>query len=284
ELETFENAGNLIDHFAVRPEEQPKFICLADPITCDVSYLMQLFDAAYPGAPVTGGLASAAVVQKPNRLWLEEEFFEAGAVGFSLSGDIQVSTLVSQGCRPIGEPLAVTKSEKNIVYEIAGKPALEVLKETYEKLSVEDQDLARTALFVGLAMDEHREKFVRGDFLIRNIVGGDQEQGAIAIGEILQDGQTIQFQLRDRKASDEDLKNLLSRMLRNDHAQNEGAILVSCCGRGKNLFMEADHDAGLIQSIRGPIPMSGFFANGEFGPINRKNYIHGYTSSLTIFS
>jgi len=198
--------------------------------------------------------------------------------------DIEFEVIVSQGCRPIGEPFAITKAEQNILYELRGKPAFHVLTAVLEKLSPEDQRLAQHSLFAGLAMDELRTDFKRGDFLIRNILGIDPTTGALAVGAMLETGQTVQFQLRDASASEEDLKSFLTTGARKpEHeGRSTGGVLVSCCGRGKGLFGVADHDVRMIQSLRGPVPLTGFFANGEFGPVDRKNYIHGYTSSLTL--
>jgi len=283
EILAFGENGGLVEELDLYPNEKPHFICFGDPLSCDTRQLLTSFNKGYPGASMTGGLASAVMLQSASALWVGSEMASSGVVGLALSGNIECLTLVSQGCRPIGQPLAVTHAEENVLYQMAGRPALEVLRETYENLSPEDQELAKTSLFVGLAMDESCLRFDRGDFLIRNIVGADNEKGALAIGEILEPGQTIQFQLRDRRASSEDLEAMLKRLPAQDAGRTEGGLLVSCLGRGRGLFQEPDHDAGLIQSLRGPLPLAGFFANGEFGPVRDRNYVHGYTSSLTLF-
>lgn len=282
EISKIPSGKHLIELLDLYPNENPKFICFGDPVTCDVRELLRIFNEAYPGIPLVGGLASGGVVGVPNWLLLNDGVHKNGVVGVTLTGDIKFETIVSQGCRPIGEPLIITKAEKNILYGLGGKPPIEILSELLNKLSPEDQNLAMHSLFVGVVMDERQEKFNRGDFLIRNIMGADQASGALAVGELLEVGQTLQFQLRDQSASSEDLRVLLE----TSHAKSkpEGALLVSCCGRGRGMFGEADHDIQLIQKLRGPVPLAGFFANGEFGPIKNKNYVHGYTSSLTIIS
>lgn len=157
---------------------------------------------------------------------------------------------------------------------------MEVLREVVAALSPRDQELARHSLFAGLVMNEYRSGFQRGDFLVRNLMGFDADSGALAVGANLRAGQTLQFQLRDAQTSAEDLKAWLERMGKDDAAR--GAVLVSCCGRGKGLYGESDHDSRMIQSLRGPLPLAGFFANGEIGPVGPKNYLHGYTSSLAV--
>ncbi len=283
QLEAFESGKDLVEYFDIVPASNPHFICLADPQTCDVGKLLTLFNEGYKNLPLVGGLASGAMVGAKNWISLNADIASDGAVGVILSGDIHFEIVVSQGCRPIGEPLIITKSENNILYELAGKPALQVLSDLFKSLLPDDQQLAQHSLFVGLVMDENRYNFERGDFLIRNIMGIDETSGALIIGALLETGQTLQFQLRDAATSKEDLKILLGKLKQQGKSKtSEGAILVSCCGRGKGLYGELDHDAKMVQAMRGPIPLSGFFANGEFGPVDNRNHVHGYTSSLTI--
>jgi len=188
---------------------------------------------------------------------------------------------VAQGCRPIGDPLIVTKAEGNVLHELGGRNPLEVLRETLSKCTTADQTLARSSLFAGLVMDESRAVFRRGDFVIRNVLGYDDKSGSLVLGANLRRGQTLQFQLRDAHTSDQDFSALLGALPETDAAPR-GALLFSCCGRGKGLYGESDHDATLVQSRLGPVPMAGFFANGEFGPVGGRNFVHGYTSSLAL--
>lgn len=282
EIGRIATGADLVQELDLYPTDDPGFIILADPMSCDVTRLLDLFNQGYAKRPVVGGLASGGVVGAPNWLALDDEIYASGAVGMAVAGDIEFETVVSQGCRPIGEPFAITKAEQNVLFELAGKAALEAFRQVYEKLPAGDQQLAQHSLFVGLARDEFRADMRRGDFLIRNILGADRRSGALVIGEMLQVGQTLQFQLRDAATSKEDLEILLRRIVAPRRPASEGGILVSCCGRGKGLFGEPHHDVTLIQKLRGPFPLTGFFANGEFGPIDQKNYVHGYTSSLTL--
>lgn len=282
DLDLIQDGASFVNHLDIYPTDKPHFICLGDPSACDVMKLLDLFNKGYPKAPVIGGLGSANLAEQPGWMCLNEEFLREGAAGVALQGDIEFEICVAQGCRPIGESYAVTKAEQNILYELAGKPALEVFRIVYQKLSPEDQALAQSSLFVGLAIDEFQTDFKRGDFLVRNITGVDQTSGALSIGALLEPGQTVQFQLRDARSSDEDLSRLLGKMTPPASKRPEGAVLISCCGRGRGLYGVENHDIQRIQSLRGPLSVAGFFANGEFGPVHERNYIHGYTSSLTI--
>ncbi len=282
ETQTITTGSELINFLDLYPPDKPRFICLADPATCDMTKLLTAFNEGYKGLPVIGGLASGGVIDKPSWLCLNGRVYSEGACGVALVGDIEFDIIVSQGCRPIGKPYVITKAEDSVLYELAGKPTLEVLREVLDALPAKDKKLAEHSLFVGLVMNEQRLDFKRGDFLIRNIVGFEPDTGALMVGALLKVGHTVQFQLRDAHTSSEDLEILLEKFQETRAAAPQGGILVSCCGRGKGLYGEADHDVQKIQSMRGPLPLTGFFANGEIGPIENKNYVHGYTSSLVI--
>lgn len=281
ELEGIKDGAGLINFLDLYPTERPHFLCLADPASCDVTTLLNCFNEAYKGLPVIGGLASGGVMNKPNWLCLGDVIYKEGAVGVAFMGLIEFEVIVSQGCRPIAKSFVITKAQDNVLYEIAGRPALSALRDVIADLPPRDRELAQHSLFVGLAMNENQTQFRRGDFLIRNIMGFDPDTEALVIGSALRVGQTLQFQLRDAATSTEDLKALLEKAKKEDPAPR-GGILVSCCGRGQNLFGEPDHDTTMIQAMKGPIALTGFFANGEIGPIGHKNYVHGYTSSLII--
>lgn len=281
ELERMEDGRALVAALDLYPTDKPKFLAVGDPMSCDPDRLTALINDAYPGAPLVGGLASGPQLKRPAWLLLGREVLEQGAAVVALTGEVDFDVVVAQGCRPIGEPLIVTKAEGNLLQELGGRPPLEVLRETLAHCPPEDQRLARVALFAGLAMSEGRTGYKRGDFLIRNLLGFDQDTGSLMLGANLRRGQTLQFQLRDASTSDTDMQALLG-VLPETGASPRGALLVACVGRGQGLYGEPDHDAALVQSMRGPLPLAGFFANGEFGPVSGRNYVHGYTSSLVV--
>ncbi len=260
------------------------FILLADPFTTPVHDVLSVMADRYPNGQAVGGLAGGGHGEGENRLILNEEAFEGGLVGVQLSGPLTVRTVISQGCRPIGERFMVTRSEHNLIYELSGKPALERLEDAFESLDSPQRRNAHRALHVGLVIDEHRSRFERGDFLVRNLVGADQQAGAIAIGDIVQEGQTLQFHLRDAKSASEDLQVLLAADRAKHQNQPLGALLFSCCGRGEGLFGQANHDSRVLQERMGRIPVAGFFAQGEIGPVGGRNFLHGYTASVAIFA
>lgn len=280
QIQSLGSGADLIQALDLFPTEEPKFFCLGEPSSCDVGRLLKAFNEGYRGLPVVGGLASGAMANVQNWISLNGLIYGEGAVGVAMTGQIEFETVVSPGCRPIGRPFVITRAEDSVLYELAGRAALEVLQQVVEELSPLDRSLVERSLSVGLAMNEQQSDFKRGDFLIRNIIGFDPESGSLSIGEHLKVGQTLQFQLRDAKTSDEDLRQLLKIPRRKFSDAPCGGILVSCCGRGENFYGESGHDARVVQQLRGPVPLVGFFANGEIGPVGSKGFVHGYTSSL----
>jgi len=275
--------GYWIEKTGVNPKEDPAGILLPEPFSCDCMGLVTTLNTVYPKMPLIGGLASGATRAGENALFFNDELIPEGAIGTLLTGDIVLQTVVSQGCRPIGRPYIVTKAEENVILELAGQPATEALQRLYSELPDADKKLAQEALLLGIVMDEYKEKFRRGDFLIRNLIGMDPSTGALAVGDQIRTGQTVQFHVRDGNTSREDLQTLLKESPLPKPSLS-GGLLFSCLGRGRDLYGEPDVDVRTIREALGPAcPIAGFFCNGEIGPIGPHNYIHGFTSSLGLF-
>jgi len=268
----------------VNIEDQPHFVFLADPFSFRGEEFLAGVDFAYPNSKKVGGLASGAQSMGENALYLGNKIYSNGLIGIALSGDIEVDTIVAQGCRPIGEPMKITDCQDTLLKSLNGKPTLEILQDLNETLSDSDKKLLQTSLFLGIEMDPMKDELKQGDFLIRNLMGVDRESGALAIGALLRTGQLVQFHLRDKKMSAEDLDVMLTRYLSQGQAENaSGALLFSCLGRGKYLYGEANHDTNMFHKKLGEIPLGGFFCNGEIGPVGNTTFLHGYTSSFGIF-
>jgi len=267
------------------PEEgpTPHFVILPDPFSFDAEAFVHLLDSRFPGSKKIGGLASGGNRPGMNALFLNDQVFRAGAVGVALAGNLEVDTVVAQGCRPIGLPMFLTRCQGNIVYELDGEPCMEVLQNLFESLSTSDQQLAQRSLFLGVVMEEHRQEYRQGDYLIRNIIGTDRQREAIAVGAILQENQVVQFHLRDAATSSADLQQLLRTYTSEQPIRPSGALLFSCLGRGMHLYGEAHHDSRLLRQHLGDIPVAGFFCNGEIGPVKGTTFLHGYTSSFGLF-
>lgn len=268
----------------VTDSQDPQFVMLADPFSFPVQNLLLGLDFAFSRAAKIGGLASGANQQGGNALFLGDRMYRAGVVGLALHGNITVDTVVAQGCRPIGQPMRVTECRRNLLLGLDGQPPLGVLKELFDRVNDRDRGLMRHSLFLGVVMDEFLDHPNQGDFLIRNVVGMDERTGVLAIGEILKEGQVVQFHLRDAETSAEDLTAVLDRYARdNQDNQIQGALLFSCLGRGQYLYGRPNHDTGIFHDKLGAVPLGGFFCNGEIGPVSGTTFLHGYTSSFGIF-
>ncbi|BCA55447.1 hypothetical protein W02_25870 [Nitrospira sp. KM1] len=277
------------DHIQLKGWPEPSvlestFLLLADPFSTPVDDVLTLMAERYPNGKAIGGLAGGGHGSGENRLLLDETVYEAGLVGVQLTGPVVIRSIISQGCCPIGERFVVTKAEGNLVYELGGLPALRRLQDVFESLESPERRIAHRALHVGIVIDEHKSHFDRGDFLVRNLMGADQEAGAIAIGDVVREGQTLQFHLRDARSASEDLHFLLAADRSKYSNPPLGALLFSCCGRGEGLFGRPHHDTGVVRERLGDLPLAGFFAQGEIGPVGGKNFLHGYTASLAVFS
>ncbi|MBI3329920.1 MAG: FIST C-terminal domain-containing protein [Nitrospinae bacterium] len=268
---------------SMSPAVEPAFALLADPFTIDVQKLLEKFNNAFPERTVLGGLASGGQSPDSCALFLNGEVLH-GAVGVALKGNFILRTVVSQGCKPIGQPQVITRGDGQIIYELGGRQALVVVRETLAALSAEDRALAQTALLMGRVIDEYKADFSRGDFLIRTLMGADPNSGAIAVGDRLRSGQTVQLHVRDAATAREDLQALIG-ALAPELAERpaHGALVFSCNGRGAHLYGEPDYDSRVIAATTGAIPTAGFFCNGEIGPIGHDNFLHGFTASVGIF-
>ncbi|MCH8103244.1 MAG: FIST C-terminal domain-containing protein [Chloroflexi bacterium] len=204
-------------------------------------------------------------------------------MGVALTGDIEIDTIVAQGCRPVGEPMVVTECERNVIKRLGDKTPLEVLKDLFSNGDEQDRLLMRRALHIGVVMDRLATSFGAGDFLIRNVMGLDEDTGALIVGETLQEGQVVQFHLRDAEAAREDLAAVLDRYLEdNPDREPAAALLFSCVGRGQHLFRRPNHDTELFEEMVARVPLTGFFCNGEIGPVGGTTFLHGYTSSFAL--
>ncbi len=258
-------------------------LLLGDPYTFPIDQFLSQMNENNPGLPVLGGMASGVRGAGQCRLIVNGDVRREGAVGVLLQGQLGLRSIVSQGCRPIGQHMVVTRAEENIIQELGGKTPMQRLQELWQSLNPQDQNLLQQGLHIGRVINEYGGDFQRGDFLVRNVLGLDRDSGALAITERVRVGQTVQFHVRDAETADEDLHALLQLDLSAHEKRPAGALVFSCNGRGARLFDKPDHDAGAIRAEAGDIPLAGFFAQGELGPVGGQNFIHGFTASVAPF-
>ena len=252
-------------------------LLLADPASFPVEAVLDALAAGHPGLIVAGGVASAGFQPGANRLVLDDDLYDHGAVLVLLGSDVPVEVVVSQGCGPVGQPFTVTRSERNMLLELAGRPALDRVQETIAGLDETERAAAANGLHMGRVVDEHRLDFDRGDFLVRNVLGADRSNGAVAIGDEVEVGATVQLHVRDAVSADADLRLLL------DGHDGEAALVFTCNGRGMQLFGEPHHDASVVAESVGTTAVAGMFCAGEVGPVGGRPFLHGFTAVTVIF-
>ncbi len=260
------------------PDDASALLLIPDPFSFPTDDLLRRIEEDRPGLPVVGGMASAARTPGGNRMVIDDRVVTAGAVGAFLGPEVEVATVVSQGCRPVGSPFVVTRAEHNIVYELAGRPAVERLQEVAAALPDQDRELLAEMVQIGRVIDESKLDFGPGDFLVRSVVGADPNSGALRVGDIVEVGSTAQFQVRDAASADQDLRRLV------DGLSAQAALVFTCNGRGTNLFPEPHHDAKVVSESLGGAPVAGMFCAGELGPIGGHNFMHGFTASVVLLS
>jgi small ligand-binding sensory domain FIST len=265
------------------PEAAGAHLMICDPFTFPAAGLLAHLNEHIPGTVLMGGMASGGLEQRQSRLFLDGQVVSEGAVGAYLPG-AEVHPLVAQGCRPVGDPYTVTRAEGNLIFELGGRPPLARLQELAAALPDSERELLARGVQVGMVMNEYQADPGQGDFLIRGLVAADPGSGAIAVGDEVEVGQTLQFHVRDARSADEDLRRILEREAAALGGRAAaGALLFTCNGRGSRMFPGPDHDAGLIAAMLGQIPVAGFFCAGELGPVGGQNFLHAFTASIALF-
>lgn len=258
-------------------------LLFVDPFSCPADELLRGLDYAYPNATKLGGLASAASAPGANAIYLGEETFGAGAAGVALWGNLRLDPVVAQGGIPIGAPLRVTKCDRQILFELDGRPALDVFREIVDEIAPELEPARPSAFLLGILADGLTEAPRAGDFLVRGLLGIDPKAGAIGVADALHEGQIVQFHVLGADSAAVELRELLARDRARTSSAPAGALLFACNGRGAHLYGSSDHDAGVFRDVVGTgVPVAGFFCAGEIGPIGGQTFLHGMTSSFGI--
>lgn len=299
--------GNLAQGIGAGPDLRATFL-FVDTFSVPMVRLLPALNAARRPSPgeaprgvLVGGLASGATGPGQSRLVLNDEVRSHGLVGLSMSGDVRVDAMVSQGCRPIGQPFVVTKARGNLILQLGGRPALDVIQETVSGLDEADQARLHNSLLIGRVVNEYKDRFGRSDFLIRNLIGVDKDLRAVAVADIVRPGITVQLQLRDATTASQDLLMMLD--AQQLHGAPLGGLLFTCNARGARLFSSPSHDAGRvvaafagvksgegaakpgheIDPAASVLPLAGFFAAGEIGPVGEESYLHGQSACAVFF-
>ena len=258
------------------------WLLIAEPYRIDVQAVIQGVAQLHPGCAIMGGLSSGNAQERRSWVFFDDQVYDEGGVALAIGGPYQLLPFVSQGCGPIGETWTITNTDRNALLSISNRTVLEVLRDTLESLPESQRHHATSRLVVGFAVDEYRDEFHRGDFVVRGVIGIDQKRGAIIVGGMPRIGQTIQFHLREACTADVDLHQTLAdaRAITSDRSLVAG-ILCTCNGRGADLFNTPNHDAAAVQAAFGEdLPVAGLFCAGEIGPLAKRTVLHGFSSTL----
>lgn len=252
-------------------------LLLADPWSLPLDDVVAAFARVDGPVPIVGGVVSGAAQRGGARLMLDGAVFDNGGVGIVLGADAPVRAIVSQGCRPIGEAMAVTDAHGQAIITLAGRPALERVREVVENLDAEDQALAVRGLHVGIA-HAGADGDSAADYVVRGLLGIDPGSGAIAVGDEVAIGSVVRLHLRDADSADADLRTVAATI----GPGPAGAYLFTCNGRGGAMFTSSDHDASVLRTSLRTSSIGGFFAAGEIGPIGGENHLHGFTAVVLV--
>lgn len=220
---------------------------------------------------LVGGLTSS----RGELAQISGEVTSDGVSGVLFAGDVPVSTALSQSCMPIAERHQITECEDNVLIQLDGRPALEVFKEDIGELLARDMQRVAGYIFAALPIANSDT----GDYLVRNLAGIDVERQLLAIGELVEPGQTVQFCRRDAQAAEADLERMLGDLRKRSPAP-KGGVYFSCLARGPNMFGDASQEMKIIERELGNVPLVGFFCNGEIS----HNRLYTYTGVLTLFN
>ncbi len=258
-------------------------ILLTDPYSFPTDGVLDGLAREAPGVPVLGGLSSARTPTGDAALFSGDAVWDEGAVGVCLNG-VEMIPCVSQGATPVGREMTITAAEGSVIYELAGRPAVQAIEQAIGELSLPQRALVAGGLLIGVVIDGGKPEYEQGDFLVRGVLGMDPDTGAVSVGATVEPGQVVRLHARDARSADADLRRELRlRAAALGGQRAAGALMFSCNGRGQSMFGETDHDAALVEDELGAPPAAGFFAAGEIGPVGGRSFLHGFTATVAVF-
>ncbi len=267
----------------IAPGNVRSFLLFPDPYTIKPEALIAGLDFAYPNADKTGGLVSGGAGPGTSALFMDNRMRRSGAAGVAFTGDVELESVVSKACRPIGRPMVVTEASDNLLIKLDGENALTTLQSVFKAATPESKSLIRRSVQIGILNRYAGESDDTGEYVIRNVLGMIEETGAVAVGDTVREGQVVQFHVSDAQMAEQELRSSLGEYVDNDYRIPSSALMFSCLSLGKRLHGQPDHDTAIFQDMIAPVPLAGFFSNGEISTSNGHTRLHGYTSSFAMF-
>ena len=265
------------------PDSVRSFLLFPDPYTIQPDALIAGLDFAYPNANKVGGLVSGGGGPGTSALVADGKVHRSGVSGVALTGDVSVDSVVAQACRPIGRPMIVTEAQENMLLGLDGEKALNVLRNVFQGVSPQSQKLIRRSVQLGILSQQAGESDANSEYVVRNVIGMIEETGALAIGDVIREGQVVQFHVSDAQTAEQELRASLEDYILDDNRVPSSALMFSCLSLGKRLHGQPDHDTAMFQDVVAPVPLAGFFSNGEISTTDGHTRLHGYTSSFAMF-
>lgn len=257
------------------------WLMFANPYQIDVQQCLMRFRDIFPLSPVIGALMSTH--RQDRRVWtfLDDQVYEDGIVMLGLGAPYGLRAVVSQGASPIGEPWTITGVDRNRITHISNRPAVDVMNDHLRMIEPRLGQLPSPPLLLGFPMNEYQDAFCQGEFVVRGILGIDEETGSILTGSIPRIGQTVQFQVRDPESAEVDVQQSTVDALAMLHGGTPiGALMATCVGRGTKMFTDAAIDCELVARVMGPVPTAGMFSSGEIGPVCHVPALNSFALAL----
>lgn len=267
----------------VEPEMISSFLLFPDPYTIRPDALISGLDFAFPEANKIGGLVSGGSGPGTSALFANGSVKRSGVSGVALTGDVELESVVGRACRPIGRPMVVTEASENMILKLDDEAALPTLQSVFKASTPKSKMLIRRSVQIGILSQIAGESDETSEYVIRNVLGMTEDTGAIAIGDNVREGQVVQFHVSDAETAEQDLRASLEDYVSDDYRIPASALMFSCLSLGKRLHGQADHDTELFQDLVAPVPLAGFFSNGEISTSEGHTRLHGYTSSFAMF-
>ena len=270
--------------FDVDPASVRGFLLFPDPYTIRPDALISGLDFAFPQATKTGGLVSGGSGPGTSALFSGGRVRRSGATGVALTGNISLESVVARAFRPVGRPMVVTEASENLLIGLDGEKAVTALQSVFRSATVKSQDQIRRAVQIGILSQQAGESDESSEFVVRNVLGMVEETGEVAIGDTVREGQVVQFHVTDAETAEQDLHASLEDYVGDDDRLPSSALMFSCLSLGKRLHGAPDHDTAMFQDLVAPVPLAGFFSNGEISTIDGHTRLHGYTTSFAMLS
>jgi small ligand-binding sensory domain FIST len=277
-------AGQMLSEHLKKKDLYPDHLLIfPDHYSFHPNLFFEGFEQNFGHANLIGGTAAqTGNLQQVYQLADSKVSYDAVS-GMALSGNIQCKTIISPSCHPFGEPLQVTKSKEGSILEIEGRPAKDIFLEHVSKIQDINPHQANHHVLLGLPFKSFQTDFEKDNYMIRNILEINDNDGSIACSAYLEEGDFLTFTLRDAIKSKLDFEVKLADLKTSIPEEPAFAIYVNCCARGLSLYKEQHEDVQMIQNFFPDLPLLGFFAYGEIAPVDYVNQMHYHSGVLSVF-